>query len=61
MADPFVYTLDIHKTFEHSGQIEGESRRLHILELKDRVTIISVENMNGLTALYGNMEHDDLE
>ncbi len=31
------------------------------MELKDRVAIISAENMNGLTQLYGNMTPDDLE
>lgn len=31
------------------------------MELKDRVSIISTDNMNGLTELYGNMSHDDLE
>jgi (2Fe-2S) ferredoxin len=31
------------------------------LELKDRVTIINTENMNGLYRLYGNMTDNDLE
>jgi len=31
------------------------------LELKDRVTIISPENMEGLYRLYGNMAVNDLE
>ena len=31
------------------------------MELKDRVVVISERNMNGLTELYGNMTHDDLE
>lgn len=31
------------------------------MELKDRVTIISNDNMNGLHQLYGDMSHDDLE
>lgn len=31
------------------------------MELKDRVAIISNENMNRLYQLYGNMSHDDLE
>ncbi len=31
------------------------------MELKDRVTIISPENMSGLYQLYGNMTVNDLE
>lgn len=31
------------------------------MELKDRISIINEENMNGLTALYGNMTINDLE
>ncbi len=31
------------------------------MELKDRIAIINEENMNGLTALYGNMTINDLE
>lgn len=31
------------------------------MELKDRVTIISHENMDGLYRLYGNMAANDLE
>lgn len=31
------------------------------MELKDRVTIINTENMNGLYRLYGNMTDNDLE
>jgi len=31
------------------------------LELKDRIAIISIENMNGLYRLYGNMTVNDLE
>lgn len=31
------------------------------MELKDRVTIISSENMNGLYRLYGDMKINDLE
>ncbi|WP_156882395.1 hypothetical protein [Lacrimispora indolis] len=31
------------------------------MELRDRVTIISPENMNGLYQLYGDMTVGDLE
>jgi len=31
------------------------------LELKDRITVISSENMSGLYQLYGNMTVSDLE
>ena len=31
------------------------------MELKDRVVIISPENMNGLYQLYGDMSVNDLE
>ena len=31
------------------------------MKLKDRVTIISTENMNGLYQIYGNMTGNDLE
>lgn len=31
------------------------------MELKDRITIISPENMNGLYQLYGDMTVSDLE
>lgn len=31
------------------------------MELKDRVTIISPENMSGLYRLYGEMTGNDLE
>lgn len=31
------------------------------MELKDRVTIINPENMNGLYQLYGEMTGNDLE
>jgi (2Fe-2S) ferredoxin len=31
------------------------------LKLKDRVTIISTENINGLYQIYGNMTVNDLE
>lgn len=31
------------------------------MELKNRVSIISTENMNGLYGLYGDMTGNDLE
>ena len=31
------------------------------MELKDRITIISPENMDGLYRLYGNITVNDLE
>ncbi|CUX31203.1 hypothetical protein BN3590_00733 [Clostridium sp. C105KSO15] len=31
------------------------------MELKDRIAIISIENMSGLYRLYGNITVNDLE